>query len=373
MINLLITFVIALFTIVLTHSNSAMAIEPTTQLIDVNSTSLEAKLSPIFAKQSDRHPGFSLLVKHNDKTIIKTSKGRASHNVAISENTGFRIGSISKTFTALAIMTLIEQGKLTLNDKVGQYLSGLPTDWQKISIKDLMSHRVGLSKDFFSDKNLHLANNATNTTLLQFIRQEGLAITTLSKNEAVYCNTCYVLLAEIISHASDYNFSDYLNKVIFAPASMKHSYIVNENTNIKASTALNYAKTTHFFNIEQYTTGAMAQISSLNDLDNFIKALKQEKIVSLSTLKLMTQVHADMGDDGLYGFGWMIGWGSEPFYSHGGSQDGYQTELFIYPKYNLEIVILSNGGDETYELQGEMIRVIINHYKTQKMHISSKP
>lgn len=331
--------------------------------VDENSLSLKAELSAIINKQKDTKPGLSVLVKHKNKTLIKTSKGLANQRSVITENTAFRIGSISKTFTALSIMTLVESGQLSLSDNVKQHLASLPNNWADINIKDLLSHKVSLSKDFFAFNNLHLANNATNSTLLSYLQQDDLQVSKLERDKAVYCNTCYVLLAEIVKHVSDQDFNEYMAQHVFMPANMKQSYIVDENTHLKPASALNYAKTTRFFNIEQYTTGAMAQVSSINDLDNFITALKQEKIVSKSSLDNMTQVHSDLGDDGLYGLGWIIGWGNEPFFAHSGSQDGYQSELFLYPKYDLEVAILSNGGDETFQLQSELMQAIISHFK----------
>jgi len=331
--------------------------------VEENSPSLKAKLTSIINKQKETKPGLSVLVKHKNKTLIKTSKGLAGQHNVITENTAFRIGSISKTFTALSVMTLVESGQLSLSDSVRQHLVSLPNSWADINIKDLLSHKVRLSKDFFAFNNLHLANNATNRTLLDFLQQDSLQVSKLDRDKAVYCNTCYVLLAEVVKEVSGQNFNKYMAQHIFIPANMKQSYIVDENTSLKTTSALNYAKTPRFFDIVQYTTGAMAQVSSINDLDNFITALKQEKIVRKSSLDYMTQVHSDMGEGGLYGFGWIIGWGSEPFFAHSGSQDGYQSELFLYPKYDLEVAILSNGGDETFKLQSELMQTIIGHFK----------
>lgn len=143
---------------------------------------------------------------------------------------------------------------------------------------------------------------------------------------------------------------------------MKDTYIVEQGIPLKAHDALNYADTESFSGIIQFTTGAMAQVSSIEDLNNFIIALKQNKIVKQATLSLMTRVHADLGNDGTFGLGWIIGWGEAPFFSHGGAQDSYQSELLLYPKYNLEVAILTNGGDNTYYLQAQIMRAIITHY-----------
>lgn len=337
---------------------------PDSSLAEVSSASIEEKLNSIFLKQNIDQPGISVLIKKDNKIIFKQSKGLANkhNNVAINSNTGFRIGSISKPFTALAVMKLVEQKKLALDEPVTKFVPALSMIWKNISIEDLLAHRVSISNDFFSNSNLNIANLSTNLDLVKFLTSTGIDVKPLAFDKAIYCNSCYVLLAEVIAKASGIEFSDYLNENIFIPANMKDSYIVEKEVTIKSDDALNYADTESFSGIIQYTTGAMAQVSSIDDLNNFIIALKKNKIVTQETLNLMTKVHADLGDDGTFGLGWIIGWGDDPFFSHGGSQDGYQSELFFYPKYNLEIAILSNGGDDTYDLQAQLMRAAITHF-----------
>lgn len=329
-----------------------------------NKNALVDKLNQILLMQEEDKPGVSVLVKKDNEVVFKLSKGLANKkkNLKINSQTGFRIGSISKPFTALAIMMLVDQKQISLADKVTQYVQELPAGWQDITIAHLLSHRVYISDDFFSDSNLNLANSSTNHDVIKFISSNKIKVKPQAFDKAIYCNTCYVLLAEVIAKVSTVSFADYLSENIFVPANMMNSYIVEKGVTIKQSDALNYAKTDSFFGINQYTTGAMAQVSSIEDLSNFIVALKKGRIISKKSLSLMTQVHSDAGDDGTFGLGWMIGWGDEPFYSHGGSQDGYQTELFFDPKHALEVAILTNGGDETYKLQAKVMRAIITHY-----------
>lgn len=329
-----------------------------------NKTELVEKLKVILSKQKEDKPGVSVLVKQDNEVVFQLSKGLANRdeNLVISPSTGFRVGSISKPFTALAVMKLVEQEKLSLDENITKYIPELPVGWKDITIKHLLSHRVFISDDFFSDSNLNLANSSTNYDVVKFLTSTNIKVEPKAFDKAVYCNSCFVLLAEAVSKVSDVSFSDYLTENIFKPAQMTNSYIVEKGVAIKVGDALNYAQTESFFGIKQYTTGAMAQVSSINDLNNFMTALKAGKIISKKSLNLMTKVHSDAGDDGAYGLGWIIGWGGQPFYSHGGSQDGYQSELFFHPKYDLEVAILSNGGEETYELQAQIMRTVFSHY-----------
>lgn len=326
---------------------------------------LIGEINIILSEQKKNEPGINVLIRKHNEVIFKASKGIANfaNTERISSATGFRIGSISKPFTALAIMQLVEREKLSLESEARSYFPQLSESWKDVTIKHLLSHRVSLSKDFFSDSNLSLANGSTNHELIKFLSTESVDVRALAFDEAVYCNSCYVLLAEIISKVSGMGFAAYMRDNIFIPAGMQNSQIIEKGKRLQPSDALNYAKTETFFGIKQYTTGAMAQVSSIDDFNNFIEALKQGNIVSKATLNLMTQVHSDAGDDGTFGLGWVIGWGEPAFFSHGGSQDGYQSELFFHPKHDIEVVILSNGGEQTYAIQAKLMRAIITHYK----------
>ncbi|TQV88326.1 serine hydrolase domain-containing protein [Aliikangiella coralliicola] len=327
---------------------------------------LQSKVTNILREQLDEEPGIALLIRKDDQVIFESSKGSATKNTKIQLNTGFRIGSISKPFTALAIMQLLERGQILLTDSVTQYVTELPKKWETITLHHLLSHRVSVSRDFFADQNLHLANNATNADVIKFLISDTLKVSTFSGKKGRYCNVCYVLLAETVERVSGKRFAEYMQQNIFIPSKMTDSYIIDNPSSLRSDIALNYAKTSRFFGIQQYNTGAMGQVSSLADLSRFIVALKGGKIVASKTLKDMTKVHADLGDDGFYGLGWIIGWGKQPFFSHGGSNDGYQSELFFHPKLNLEIVFLSNGGEKTYELQSQLMRTVISYFKSEE-------
>ena len=346
---------------------SVMAVAATGATGDVPIIPLESQLAGIMARLDDEEAGLSVLVRRQDRVIFRQSRGLANRDkgIAIDGETGFRIGSISKTFTALAVMQLAERGRLDLDDSVRQYLPVLPRTWQPVTIRHLLSHRVALSDDLFDDANLTTADGATNRQLVEFVSRPQVEVTALAAEAAVYCNSCYVLLAEVVAEASGQGFAEYMKTAIFTPAGMQGSYIVEKGVSLRTRDALNYARTARFLGIIQYTSGAMAQVSSVEDFQRFIAVLKRGKLVSPATLKLMTEPHADLGEDGIYGLGWSVGPGLQPFFAHGGAQDGYQAELFFHPRHQLEVVILSNGGERTFAVQRALMRAILGHYRSQ--------
>jgi len=324
---------------------------------------LQQELAKVVETQSANKPGIAVKVRYQGKELFSAVKGAASSTRSLSADTPFRIASISKPFTAIAIMQLWQQGKVKLDESVTAYIPKLASTWQSVTIEHLLSHRVSVSHDLFADKYLAKANQSTNQSLIEFVNQASNKIKLLPANKASYCNSCYVLLADVVASASGLPFSQYMKSNIFIPAGMLNSAIVDSEKAIPDDLALNYAKSTEFFGIQQYTTGAMAQVSSLNDLAHFVRALKAGNLVKHSTLQLMTRVHSELGDDGAYGYGWTIGWGDNPFFSHGGDQDGYRGELFFDPKYDVEVMILTNGGDDTFKLQRRIMLAVTKVFK----------
>ena len=110
----------------------------------------------------------------------------------------------------------------------------------------MLSHRVYISDDFFSVSNLDSANLSTNQDVINFISSNKIKVEPLAFDKAIYCNSCYVLLAEVIAKVSEVSFSEYLTENIFVPANMKSSYIVEKGVPLKPADALNYANTESF-------------------------------------------------------------------------------------------------------------------------------
>ncbi|MCW8997810.1 MAG: beta-lactamase family protein, partial [Kangiellaceae bacterium] len=173
---------------------------------------LVASLQSTLLNQSGDNPGIGIILRHDDQVIFEAVKGMASKHKSITLNTGFRIGSLSKPFTALAIMQLDEMKKLKVNDSVVKYIRELNGSWQQVTIEDLLTHRVSLSQDLFEDNNLRLANKATNKELISFVNQKSNVPKLMAKGKAQYCNSCYVLLAEIVARVSKMSFAEYMKR-----------------------------------------------------------------------------------------------------------------------------------------------------------------
>lgn len=300
--------------------------------------------------------GLAILVIKDDEIVYKNGKGMANlnTNTPIDSETGFRLGSVSKVFTAVSIMKLNEQQFLSLEDSVLDYIPELSTDWQDITIHHLLSHQSGIV-DFFNDLRIDSwSNGVTNQDVIDYFSVNS-ALEFEPGTRGEYCNTGFVLLAEIVSRVTGLRFADYLDSIIFEPLGMENSYIVDEFSMPRDSDALNYAQfQTQWDGQIFYTNGTMGQVSSINDIDLFIAGMLDHQIITSDTFDLMVLVHtpelfANSGPDllGSYGYGVGLSIDNPQAFSHGGGWDGFRTFISIRMDTNIHVSILTNGGDDT--------------------------
>lgn len=293
------------------------------------------------SNQSDNAAGISILVLQDGEEIYSASKGMANINsrTSISRETGFRLASVSKPFTAIAIMQLVEKGELKLSDSVLDYIPELSPTWKAITIDYLLSHQSGIYDIFNDFWSPSITNNLTMNGLIDYLSNNPtLEFTPGSKGD--YSNTGYMLLAIIIERKTSLRFSEYMARNIFEPANMKDSYINDEYQEIKPGDAINYADRYAYYGITTYLTGSMAQVSSTDDFSHFFDALYKGKLVSDQTLNIITSKHSWLGFVS-YGYGFIV---DENFYGHSGQWDGFETELAIDTGRRIEWVILTNSG-----------------------------
>lgn len=324
---------------------SAPVPAPTAPAPIVNN-SLEASLDNFLqSNYSDSEPGMAILVVHNDEVVYNKGAGAANLNsgTTIHADTGFRLASVSKPITAFAIMRLVEQQQLTLQDAITDYLPELSSTWDTITIHHLLSHQSGI-RDFIDDgwkdglTNQDVIDYYVSHSALAFIPGEG----------KEYSNPGYHLLAEIIERASGIRFEDFLQQEIFQPLAMNNTYVADEHSSIRSNDALNFAQFETFFdNYHNYTNGANGVVSSLVDLRLFMQGIVENQIVSEATLSLMLQPHTpELFGVNHYGYGFAVTGSSNEFF-HSGRYDGFVTYLYIDPDSDLQIVFLGNGGDST--------------------------
>ena len=283
----------------------------------------------------------SLSIFQNGEEVYQNSIGYAdiAKNRKANQNTKYRIGSITKTFTASIIMMLIEEGKLELSTKLHEYYPEVPHS-EQITIEQLLRHRSGIFNFTSSaDYESWMEYPITRDDLVAKIVKNGSSFLPDEKFE--YSNSNYVLLSLIVEKIENKEFSDILKNRICEPCSLTDTYY-GSKISPENEEALSYSKSQEW-NLATETDmsiplGAGAIVSSPTDLNEFFTCLFTQKLLPKNSLETMTITKDGMG----------IGLLQAPFYEkkafgHNGGIDGFQSNAFYFPKENMSVAYLSNG------------------------------
>lgn len=330
-----------------TSASSAMAqvqalpssITPDGQALD---TALDTYLRA--ATQNEQFSGTVLLTREG-KPVFVRSYGMANYELGVpnSADTVFRLASVTKQFTALAVMQLQEQGKLKVNDPICLYLSDCPASWQPITIRHLLNHTSGIPNFSSLPDWDEVLSRRDYTPVEQIALFRDLPLKFTPGEKYDYSNSGYHLLGLIIEHVSKTGWGEYVRQRILAPLGMTHSGDDNTRVLIPNRASGYYSLGTTFINapIISRTVGYAAGglYSTVGDLLLWDRALVPGKLVSQASLDAMFTPAKNN-----YGFGWRIGerFGRREM-DHSGSDNGFSTYIIRFPADNLTAIVLSNS------------------------------
>jgi CubicO group peptidase (beta-lactamase class C family) len=301
--------------------------------------------------QRQRIPGLSLLVARDGKIVRAQGYGLANVElqVPVKPETVFQSGSVGKQFTATAVMMLVEEGKISLDDVVTKYLKGAPTTWNQVTIRELLSHTAG-----FTDypKNFNFRKDYTEAQLLKIVQGIPLAFTPGSKWS--YSNLGYLTLGIVIHQVTGKFYGDFLHERIFQPLGMTTTRIISE-ADIVPNRAAGYRlvkgelKNQEWVSPTLNTTADGALYFSILDLAKWDAALYTEKLLKRSSLDQMwtvTKLTSGEPNSGHYGFGWSIlTKDGHRASDHGGAWQGFESHISRYVDDKLTVVVLANLAD----------------------------
>jgi CubicO group peptidase (beta-lactamase class C family) len=298
-------------------------------------------------------PGLSLAVVKDGQVVYQQAYGLANVelNVPVTADTVFQIQSITKTFTAAAVMMLIEEGKLALEDPVGKHLDGTPESWKPITLRHLLSHTSGI-KDFINEPTASLRIDVTEDEVLTATAPRPLNFSPGEKY--AYSNTNYHLLAMIIRKVTGKFYGDFLAERIFKPLAMDHTR-VQDLSALVPGRADGYlwrdGKLTRGDYIAQsiLSYGGGGILSTAPDLAKWDAALRGEKLLKKSSLEQMfTPATFNDGKKSGYGLGWGVGaYQGHRFVAHSGSHmTGFQSYIRRYLDDGLAVIVLVNQNGE---------------------------
>ena len=285
----------------------------------------------------------SILVAQNGQPVVNKGYGMANIELAVpnTPDTVFRLGSITKQFTAMAIMILQERGKLRVTDPFCTYVTDCPAAWQPLTIRHLLTHTSGIpSYTGFADFPRTAVLPTSAADMIGRLKDKPLEFAPGDK--FAYSNSGYFLLGMIIERASGTPYADFLQEAVFAPLAMTQtgydmpSRIIRNRAAGYARQAGDTVNAAYMDMTIPFAAGAL--YSTTGDMLRWDRALYTETLVSQKSLD---EIFTPFKNG--YGYGWGIGKRFDrQVIAHGGGIYGFATHLSRFPADRVTVIVLSN-------------------------------
>lgn len=304
-------------------------------------------------KMAELHvAGTSIAVVRNGKVVLAKGHGLASveQSVPATPETKYQIASTTKPFTAMAIMMLVEGGKVSLDEKAARYLPQLPAKYSEVTLRQLLTQTSGVNRDLRTD-------NTDDFTVEEFWKRLATAPASFPPGERwEYSNTGYILLGMIIESLTGKAYSTFLSERIFRPLGMKNTTYL-EPPGKSNNRAIGYDWMEDAFRPSPYFSGGFSAgglLSTVSDMAKWDAALNTEKLMKQKTLKQMFMpaklsdgklVSFDFrGEPSSYGFGWFLtSYRGHRMATHGGVISGFSSQIMRFTDDKITIIVNSNG------------------------------
>lgn len=333
------------------------------------SAKLSASADSLFAEwNKPGSPGAAVGVVHAGKLIY--AKGFGESDVETGAKNGpetiFHVASVSKQFTAYAIVLLAQQGKLSLDDDIHKYIPEVPDFGKTITIRHLIHHTSGLRDQWnlLAMAGWQLDDVITKEHAFNLIKRQK-ELNFEPGTAFAYCNTGYTILAEIVSRVGKKPFTDWMEQEVFKPLGMKNTLFYDNQERIVKGRAYSFHKSqekagTFEKSILSYgNVGATSLFTTVNDLLFWINNFKTSQIGGPAVMKQMLERgRLTKGDTLPYAFGLAHGtYKGLPYYGHNGADAGFRSSLTYFPKEDYGFIVLSNQAEfspekKSFELAG---------------------
>lgn len=284
----------------------------------------------------------SVLIVKNGQMVCDTTLGfrNIEKGLKADKNTSFYIASLSKSFTAIAILISEQKGLLKLDDKASMFVN-LPEYAENVTVRQLLHHTSGIRdyENLFSKKGLtnqDVINWLFNLKNLDFIPD----------SQFKYSNSGYIILAQIIEKVSGKSYPDFIREQIITPLKMNNTYVYESNTVIQ-NRASGYNKQKKPDDYSILTTGDGGIYSTPEDLYKFDQALRNYTLINKeNTIMMYSPFQLTSGQTSNYGFAWFIeNESGEKSVMHTGGLNGFKALFWRDLKNNSCIIALTNQGD----------------------------
>lgn len=311
---------------------------------------LSAQFEKIISQQfKANEPGATVLVSRKGEVIYKKAFGLANMelNVNMRVENVFRIGSITKQFTAIAILQLMEEGKLNLQDEISRFIPDYPSQVNKITIEHLLTHTSGIL-DYTAIRDTLQTGNSDLSPTQMIDRFKNLPLRFAPGTKWEYSNSGYFLLGYIIEKISGKTYGSYLEDNIFKPLAMTSSQYANDRKLIRnrvngyTAGREGYENAAYLSMTQPYAAGSI--LSTVQDLFKWQQAVLSYKLVKQETLdKAFKKYKLTDGKETAYGYGWRLGnVYDKPSIWHGGLINGFRSMAIYLPQEDVYVAVLSN-------------------------------
>jgi CubicO group peptidase (beta-lactamase class C family) len=305
--------------------------------------------------QEQKIPGVSLAVMRDGKIVKATGYGLSNVelNVPVTTQSAFHTESVGKTFTAVGVMILVEEGKVGLDDKITKYLPGSPAAWKAVTVRQLMTHTSGIPDymgEFSGKMMVDLRKDYTEDELLRVIAAAPMDFQPGDKR--VYCNSAFVILGALIHRVTGKPWAEFLQGRIFGPLGMTATRVISEADIIPNRTSGYHLVQGQWKNVDWISptlneTADGALYTTVLDMAKYDDGLATDKILKRATLDQMwVPIKLNNGETFPQGLCWRI----DNVNGHrlawkDGVLQGYTTVMSRYLDDHLTVVVLTNLGE----------------------------
>lgn len=327
------------------------------------------KLDSLLKRIHKRHDFHgAVLIAKNEKIVYQNQIGTADFKkkTLLNKESVFQLASVSKQFTAAAIMLLNERNQIQLTDTVNTYFPDFP--YKAVTIKNLLNHTAGLPKYFWVAEHEWQQEKApTNSEMMEFLESTEVKRYFKPGRNFDYSNTGYFVLASIVEKISGTSFSSFLKKNIFEPLQMNHSYVYSfENDAIREHQLDGYRLYRGWRHVKIPSTVNDAIVGDKNiyttaeDLFKWTKGLNSGSFLTKQSLALMySKGESVYGRKIPYGFGFRIDTKEENSIYHYGKWNGFSTGLTTYLEDNLVVIVLEHTSFNALKSLNRKIKKIV--------------
>jgi CubicO group peptidase (beta-lactamase class C family) len=355
------TGLLSVIGLVLSATLAAQACSSPSAGDDALAKKIDAVMSAVY---KPGEPGAAIIVRKDGKTIFRRGYGTADLElgVPVEPDMVFRLGSITKQFTAASILMLAEEGRLALEDEITKFLPGYPTQGRKITVEHLLTHTSGIQSYTDLPEWLPLwRKDFTLKELIDLFKDKPMKFE--PGERWAYNNSGYILLGAIIEKVSGETYESFVDARIFKPLGMTHSFYGSAERVIPRRVPGYQAGKNGFLNApylsmtQPYAAGSL--LSSVDDLAVWSDAVFSGKLLKKEWLhRAWTPYKLRNGESTGYGYGWFIS--SDQGHraiEHGGGINGFTTYEMTFPDDGLFLAILTNSAVEGRDPEPRAVQI----------------